>query len=89
VLGVIVEETRGSGVGLASSCNGIKLTMDAFGLLNQLYEGLDKDVSTVIARLVADEADVSHELGARLSTREARLGVVGAREHLEISSKCF
>jgi hypothetical protein len=33
LLGVIVEETRGSGVGLASSCNGVELTMEAFDLL--------------------------------------------------------
>jgi hypothetical protein len=80
VLGVIVEGTRGSGVGLASRPDGVELTMEAFGLLKRLYEGLDKDVSTVVARLVADEADVSHELGAGLSTRETRLGVVGAED---------
>jgi hypothetical protein len=78
VLGVIAEETRGSGVGLASSCNGIKLTLDAFTLLVRLYEGLDKGVSIMVARLVADKADVSHELGAGLSTCETHLGVVGA-----------
>jgi hypothetical protein len=82
VLGVIVEETRGSDVGLASSCNGIELTMGAFGLLKRLYEGLDKGVSTVVALLVAllvaDEPEVSHELGAGLSTLETCLGVVGA-----------
>jgi hypothetical protein len=78
VLGVIVEGTCGSGVGLASRLNGVELTMKAFGLLKRLYEGLDKGVSTVVARLVADEVDVSHELGAGLSTLETRLGVIGA-----------
>jgi hypothetical protein len=77
VLGVIVEEAHRSGVALPSSCNGIKLTMDALGLLKRLHDGLDKDVSTVVARLVADEAVVTHELGAALSAREVvRLGVV-------------
>lgn len=56
VLSVIVEEVHRSGVALTSSCNGVKLKMDALGLLKRLYDRLDKDVSTVVARLVADEA---------------------------------
>lgn len=91
VLGVIVEEMHGSGVGLASGCNGSKLTMDAFGLSGRLYGGLETGVPIVVARLserlyegldkdvsvVANEADVLHELGTGLSTIEVRLGVVG------------
>jgi hypothetical protein len=77
VLGVIVEEAHRSGVALLSGCNGIKLTLDALGLLKRLYDGLDKGVSTVVARLVADEAVVMHELGTALLAREVvRLGVV-------------
>jgi hypothetical protein len=77
VLGVIVEEARGSGVGLASSCSDTVLTMDALGLSKGLYDGLDKGVSTLVARLVPNEIDVLHELGAGLPAREVRLGVVG------------
>jgi hypothetical protein len=77
VLDVIVEEAHRSGVALTSSCNGIEPTMDALGLLKRLYDGLDKNVSTVVARLAADEAVVMHELGTALSAREVvRLGVV-------------
>lgn len=77
VLGVIVEEAYISVVAHTSSCNGIEVTMDALGPLEQLYDGLDKDVSTVVARLAADEAVVMHELVAALSAREVvRLGVV-------------
>jgi len=46
---VIVEETRGRGVKLAFSCNGIKLTIEAFGLLEGLYDEMDKGSPTVVA----------------------------------------
>jgi len=77
---VIVEETRGSGVKLASSCNGIELTIEAFGLLERLYDEMDKGSPTVVARLVVDEAYVSHKPGAKLSACEVRLDVVGVVE---------
>lgn len=38
---------------------------------------MDKGVSTVVARLVADGADLLHELVAELLAREICLGVVG------------
>jgi hypothetical protein len=62
VLSVIVEEAHRSGVALTSSCNRIKLIIEALRLLKRLYNRLDKDVSTVVARLVADEAGLDSVL---------------------------
>lgn len=76
--GMIIGETHRRGSELASNCDGFGLIIGHFDLSKGLYDGLDEGVSTVVARLVAEEGDVLHELGTELLAREVRLGVVGA-----------
>ena len=78
--GMIIGETHRSGAELASNCDGFGLTIGHLDLPKGLCDGLDEGVSTVVARLVAEEGDVWHELGTELLDREVRLGVVGAEE---------
>ena len=78
--GMIIGETRRSGAELASNRDGFGLIIGHFDLAKGVCDGLDKGVSTVVARLVAEEGDVLHELGTELLDREVRLGVVGAEE---------
>ena len=78
--GMIIGETRRSGAELASNRDGFGLIIGHFDLAKGVCDGLDKGVSTVVARLVAEEADVLHELGTELLDREVRLGVVGSEE---------
>ena len=78
--GMIIGETRRRGAELASNRDGFGLIIGHFDLAKGVCDGLDKGVSTVVARLVAEEGDVLHELGTELLDREVRLGVVGAEE---------
>ena len=77
---MIIGETRRRGAELASNRDRFGLIIGHFDVPKGLYAGLDEGVSTVVARLVAEEGDVLHELGTELLAREVRLGVVGAEE---------
>lgn len=92
LLGAIAEEKCGQGdrAKVAPICNGIEPIVDGFDLSKRSYDRVDKVVSTVVAQLVADGADLLHELAAEPSAREIRLGVVGVVDGvdcLEASSK--
>jgi hypothetical protein len=80
VPGVVIGETHGRGAESSFSCAKVGVPTEPFDVLGSLYDRLEKGVSTVLARLVAEEAVVLHKLGAELPVFEVLSGVVGIEE---------
>ena len=77
---MVIGETHGRGTGSSFGCNEVGVTTEPFDILESLYDRLEKGVSTVLTRLVAEEAVVLHKLRTELPVSEVGSGVVGVEE---------